>query len=252
MTTKVWLHTIVAAAIGAVSAAITTTIASPSTFNFTTVGLQHLATVCGVSALLAVAAVLKQSPLPPDAPATPSSGTGAAVIVALLFASLVMTGCTGQQTAADLISIVGTATIALETLEGNGAAAQKLQADFNAADTAILNFKSGTPAQEVIEALNLVQDDLNLLPVSTQDQALVDLAIGTIDQILALLPAPAVAPVPAAARPTLSTAAFVTFTHPAVPHRHPHLAKTPKTAKQFRTEWNKLVGSRHEIVLPAK
>lgn len=99
MNFKAWIHSVAAAAIGAVSAAITTSIASPSTFNLTPDGLKHLGAVCAVSALLAVAAVLKQSPLPADS--VPSSkGVGQAALVAFMLGSLLMvttTGCTQAQ-----------------------------------------------------------------------------------------------------------------------------------------------------------
>lgn len=256
MNWKAWLHGILAAAIGAGATGFSTVIVSPQTFNFTHAGLINLAQVCGLSALLAVAAVLKQSPLPPaDAPASPGAGKAASLIVALLIGSMLMTttGCDAQSTAADLIAIVGTATASLEALEGNTEAVKQIQADTKAATDAVTNWKNGTPAQDVIEALNILQDDLNLLPVSPTDLAFIDLAIGTVDQILALIPVPANAPAVSSGA-LLSQAVYFSARPHHVHHRHPHLAKTPKSVKEFRKEWNKLAGAHggFALVLPSK
>jgi hypothetical protein len=61
---KVWLHGLVAAAISSAASGITAAIVDPSAFNFTKSGLVKIGTLCGVNALIAVAAYLKQSPLP--------------------------------------------------------------------------------------------------------------------------------------------------------------------------------------------
>lgn len=67
MTIKAWLHSLVAAAISAAASGVTAGIVAPESFNFTGPGLAKLGALCGVNALLAVAAFLKQSPLPTDA-----------------------------------------------------------------------------------------------------------------------------------------------------------------------------------------
>jgi len=64
MTLKAWIHSLVAAAISAAASGVTAGIVAPESFNFSGPGLQKLAALCGVNALLAVAAFLKQSPLP--------------------------------------------------------------------------------------------------------------------------------------------------------------------------------------------
>lgn len=71
MNTKAWVHSLVAAAIAAFSTSITAAIVDPSTFNFTAKGFEHIAAVAGVTAALAVLALLKQSPLPPATPPKP-------------------------------------------------------------------------------------------------------------------------------------------------------------------------------------
>lgn len=58
-----WLRGIVSAAIGAAANTVTVTIAAPETFNLQE-GLPKLGSVAAVSAIVAVAMYLKQSPLP--------------------------------------------------------------------------------------------------------------------------------------------------------------------------------------------
>lgn len=61
---KTWIHSIVAAAIAAFSTSVTAAIADPSSFNFSAKGFEHIAAVGGLSAVVAVLALLKKSPLP--------------------------------------------------------------------------------------------------------------------------------------------------------------------------------------------
>ena len=65
---KVWVHGLVAAVISAGASGVTLVIVDPGSFNFSAGGLAHLGAVCGVQALIAAAAYLKQSPLPPEPP----------------------------------------------------------------------------------------------------------------------------------------------------------------------------------------
>lgn len=142
------------------------------------------------------------------------------------FLALTLIGCPAQNTIASLVAILGNSTATIATLEGNDALAQKLRTDTAAAVVAVTNWKSGTPAQEAIQALNLVEDDLNLLPMLGPYGPLIDLAIGTTEAILALLPQSATAP---AARTT---------------HRTVHLNQpAPKSARQYKAQFNAIVAS---------
>ena len=60
---KTWLKGLSSAAIGAAAGAVPVVIVAPETFNLQE-GLPKLGVVCAVSALLAVANYLKNSPLP--------------------------------------------------------------------------------------------------------------------------------------------------------------------------------------------
>lgn len=64
MTLRAWIHSIVAAFIGGASSAVSAVLVDPTKFNLTAEGLKHLAAVSLVSGAIAVAALLKSSPLP--------------------------------------------------------------------------------------------------------------------------------------------------------------------------------------------
>lgn len=156
---------------------------------------------------------------------------GFALIAVLLVVTLPLAGCPQQSTLAALVTTLGNAAASIASFEGNTALAQKLKIDVAAASQAVLNWKSGTPPQMAIEALTLVEDDLNLFPVASVYTPLIDLAIGTTISIIELLnpanPTPAVG---------------------ATNRRAVHLASPPKSAKQFKAQWNAIVKQHPELV----
>ena len=153
------------------------------------------------------------------------AGVTAALVLSLAVFPTI--GCSSQATLAALTRTLGTASASIATLEGNPTLAASLTADTAAAVTAITNWKSGTPANDVIQALGIVEADLNLIPGTSQYLPLVDIAIATVQSILALLPAPTVAP-------TVTLKAFRTvhLGHPA-----------PKTASQFKAQWAAVIAA---------
>jgi hypothetical protein len=149
----------------------------------------------------------------------------------VVLVTLVMfTAASCQSTIGTLTATLGNAAASIATVEGNATLAAKLKVDTAAAVSAVSNWKSGTPAQDAIEALNLVEDDLNLFPVASAYTPLIDLAIGTVESILALLPQ--------SSTPTLSHHVHrsVTLTEPA-----------PKSAAEFKSKWNAIVKSHPEM-----
>jgi hypothetical protein len=149
------------------------------------------------------------------------------VIVASLLAA-VLIGCPSQSTTAALVAILGNAVASVAALQGNSELASKLQTDTQAAVTAVQNWKQGTPAQDAIQALNLVESDLNLFPQLGPYAPLIDLAIGTTESIIALLPS------------NVAT--------PAVAHRSVSLqAPAPKSAAEFKANWNTIVSTTPSI-----
>lgn len=149
--------------------------------------------------------------------------TGAAVISGGSVMLMGAQGCEKQNTAAALIGIAGVAVSSLETIEGHGDVAAQLQTVFSATQTAVLNWKAGTPTQDVSQALQIVQNDLLLLPVSVQTQAYIELALATVQAVLDLFPGTAL---------QFATTAKV---------RRVQIV-APKTAAEFKASWNAIGG----------
>lgn len=149
--------------------------------------------------------------------------TTAAAVAVISALPLSLSGCSTTDIAA-LVQTLGNSASQIAALEGNTSLAAKLLTDTGAAVTAIDSWKSGSVATEVIEALNIVEDDLSLFPITSQYAPLIDLAIATAESIIALLPA--------SATPNVSA------TH----HRHVSLGYAPpKTAKDYKKRYNAIL-----------
>ena len=141
-------------------------------------------------------------------------------IAVVLILSLI--GCPSQNTIADLANILGTSAASIAQLENQPGLAAKLTTDTAAAVSAIKVWKSGTPAQEAIQAINLVIGDLNLFPQTSQYAPLIILAATTAEAILAILQPPSASP---AVKGRVST---------------PKVGLAPQNAKEFKQRWNAL------------
>jgi hypothetical protein len=142
----------------------------------------------------------------------------------LLVAMLPMTACPQQTVLAALTTTLGNAAASIASFEGNAALAAQLQTDTAAATAAIQNWKSGTPAQNVVQALQIVVDDLNLLsqiPGAAQYAPLISLALSTAISIIEIVD-PGAVPT-AMAKVKLGGVST---------------AGAPKSAKEFRARWN--------------
>lgn len=153
-----------------------------------------------------------------------------ALVIALI-PLIVLMGCPSQSQLASLTEILGSSAANVAQLEGNSSLATKLQTDTAAAVAAVKNWKSGTPANEAIEALNIVSSDLKLIlnqpgiPADAPQYApLITLAIGAAQGILAILQ-----PASTTTQPAVRSA---TVTAPA-----------PKTAPEFKKQWNAIVAA---------
>lgn len=155
--------------------------------------------------------------------------TGSKIVVAVLVTAcfISMEGCVSQTTLASLAGVLGTDAANLAAIEGNPTLSVKLKADTAVAVLNITNWTKGSPVTEIDESLNIVEDDLNLFPTTGAYLPLIDLAIGTVESILAFIPQPAT-----------SVASPLVLAHTAVQHRIVHLSKTPKTAAEFQKQWN--------------
>lgn len=159
---------------------------------------------------------------------------------AMVLLGTLLTGCVAQSTIANLTAILGTSAASIAALEGNPVLAAKLTTDTAAAVSAVQNWKSGTPAQVVIEALNIVEDDLNLIPGTSQYAPLVFLAIGTVESILALLPQTSPSDEGLSTTRTVTAHRSVVLTQPA-----------PKSAKAFKAQWNNIVKANPSLAAAA-
>jgi hypothetical protein len=139
----------------------------------------------------------------------------------------------GTADIAALVQTLGGAASSIADIEGNSNLAAKLKVDTTAAADAVLNWKSGTPATEVIEALNLVQDDLDLFPVGSEATALIDLAIGTTEAIITEITSKAPA------------ASSVAVAH--VAHRAVTLTKPPKNAAEFKKQYQTIIAANPQL-----
>lgn len=153
----------------------------------------------------------------------------AVAVSALSMFTLTETGCSQSQLA-QLTQVLGTDATNLATALGQSTLATQIQQSTSAAVTAINNWKKGTPAQDVIAALGIVEANLNLIPMAGPYTGLIDLALGTLQAILALLPAPTAM--------TVSHIRMVRLGHPA-----------PKTAKEFKKQWNAIVDAKSDLAV---
>ena len=148
----------------------------------------------------------------------------------LALSAVILTGCPSQNTIASLVDVLGNASSSIAALQGNTQLAATLKTDTAAASSAVLNWKKGTPTQNVIQALNLVEADLNLIPGTGQYAPLIDLAIGTVESIMEIVQ-------PGSA----SVQGRVGVTH------RVYLKSPPKNADQFKKEWNALAPAQAQI-----
>lgn len=139
-----------------------------------------------------------------------------AALLALLLIPL--TACPNQNQLAALVTIAGNAAASVAAIEGNSALSQKLLTDTAAFSKAVAAWKKGTNAQMAIEAAQLVMDDLNLFPQVGPYVPLITLAMGTIISIIQILNPPAAM----------------------APQMAHSIANPPKTAAQFRLQWNQI------------
>ena len=149
------------------------------------------------------------------------------IAAVLALATLTLVGCPAKSTVAALTSILGNASSSLASIEGNSTLATQISTDTAAAVKAIQGWQNGSPAQDAIQALNIVEDDINLIPIKNDTvKALVVLTIGTAESILALIPSP-----PSTAHAMGAKSRTI----------HMPMANAPQTADEFKAQWNQIV-----------
>lgn len=157
----------------------------------------------------------------------------AVVLAAVMTFTLI--GCLSQATLAALTSTLGNAASALAVMQGDPALATQIRTDTAAAVTAIQNWKKGTPAQNVIQVLGIVQDDLNLIPFAAPYIPLISLALVTVQEIITIITANSPTPV-MAHKPKVDRQPRVYYT-----------GKIPKNDSQFKKQWNAIVAANPQL-----
>jgi hypothetical protein len=149
----------------------------------------------------------------------------AAAFISAMPLSLSGCGSVNKNTLAGLAQTLGNAIANLATILGKTDIAAQVTQYTTQLVTDIKNWTPGSTTQDIILAIADLEDAINLIPVTPEIQGLIELALGTIQGILAFFPS-AVAAVQARTKaPTV------------------HLAKVPKDSKTFSTAWNAQVPS---------
>lgn len=142
--------------------------------------------------------------------------------------SLPEVGCISPANLASLAQTLGNASANVATLEGNTNLAAQITTYTNSAVTAITNWKSGTPTNDVIEAIGILQSALSLVPQLGAYATLIDIALSTIQTILALLPAATITPnAPVSARKV--RVVYLSY---------PKKNGSDANVKEFKAHWN--------------
>jgi len=158
-----------------------------------------------------------------------------AAMTGIALSVLPVTGCS-QQSLADLIGVAGTSLSLLLAALGQGgtALAAKLTALFAVARSAVLTWVKGSPAQDVIQALNEVLAVIAQIPVTNATSLLVAIAIAAIEHVIE-----AIDPT---ATPTLSAQ---TATAQAANLKWSRFAMTPKEI--YKSAWNGELANHPEL-----
>jgi hypothetical protein len=161
-----------------------------------------------------------------------------------------LTGCTGsdvQKTVSQLTQTLGDSVAQVASLEGNATLSATLLKDTNAAIIAINGWKNGSAVDDVIEGLGILSDDLSLIPGTSQYAPLIDLAIGTVQSLLTLIPAKVT--VGDVTKATLTRHAGNPRITLALQHRAEKGATPPQSRAQYVKQWNGIVEAHPELHL---
>lgn len=150
-------------------------------------------------------------------------------LTSVALVAVMLIGCPAQSTIAALTSTLGNAAAGIAALEGNATLAAQLRTDTAAATVDINNWKQGNASQNVVQALNLVVDDLNLICPSTNASCgmyapLIILAVATAQSIIQI-----VAPGQALKSAKVNT------------------DYVPTDAAKFKTEWNNIANANPQL-----
>ena len=153
-----------------------------------------------------------------------------AAMAAIALSSLSVTGC-DQESLADLIGVAGTSLSQLLGALGQGSTtlASNLAALFAVARNSVLTWVKGSPAQDVIQALNNVLAAIARIPVTSGTSVLISIAIAAIEHVIEAID-PSAIPLPSAQAANLKWSRF---------------ARTPKEI--YKSAWNGEIANHPEL-----
>lgn len=169
-------------------------------------------------------------------------GAGFGALIAILCVAIVGStiGCNKaqQQDIATLAQTLGSAGAQVAALEGNTALSAQITTDTNAAVLAITSFVPGTsPAQTVIQLINVVMADLSLIPAVGPYAQLIELALGTAEALIAEFSSQT-------NTPTVTPESSVKI-------KTVHLSNPPRNRKDFVKQWNAIAATNPQLASAA-
>ena len=144
---------------------------------------------------------------------------------------LMLTGCPQQDTLSALVATLGDAVSRLAAAQGLPADIVALIKQYSAdASAKIASWVKGTPSQMIIEALGILEDEINKLPFQLPYANLIDLAIIAVDSVIQFV--------------TKNSPVNLQAYRAKVPHRtSAYAGKAPQNPQEFRTAWNNIVAT---------
>lgn len=112
-------------------------------------------------------------------------GRNIAMATVMGYGSMFLSGC-GRGTVIAYINAVNTAVTSILTFIGDDALAQTLSKDVARINAAVAGWTSGSITQEVIEAINIMESDLDLIPLSSTVTMLISIALVALNAVLNL------------------------------------------------------------------
>lgn len=121
-------------------------------------------------------------------------------------------------------------TSVIKILDPNWSGLTQFQQDAAAAITAVENWQSGTPAQDVVQILDILIADINLFPVSDVYKAVIVIALDGIKSVIVLIEEHSTGTTQAAAQAVMARTQQATVTMCTAPAGHAEAASLAEAA----------------------
>jgi len=151
----------------------------------------------------------------------------------------------------NLLSVLSTSLTSVEEvvaiLDPTWSGLPQFKTDVQAAITAITNWQEGTPAQNVVQILDILIADVNLFPVSPQYQAVIVIALNGIKSVIVLIEEHSTGATQAAAQSVTERTANATVNGRKVDAWVPP-TKVYEGTREYALDWNKEVKKHPNLV----